>query len=122
MKIAEGTVYSCGLQSLAPCLLLVWLMDTVCLLLRIPRRNIGLLCSIVAGYEGVAVVRTIDSRQGLVELLVAPVFYATALTLLHALTQDLDLHLIDAGESMPPLPEETQVDGSPCSMANSLSL
>jgi hypothetical protein len=80
-------------------------MDTVCLLLRIPRRDIGLLCSIVAGYEGVAVVRTIDSRQGLVELLVAPAFYVTALTLLHALTQDLDLHLIDAGESMPPLPE-----------------
>lgn len=95
-------------------------MDTVCLLLRIPRRDIGLLCSIVAGYEGVAVVRTVDSGQGLVELLVAPAFYATALTLLHALTQDMDLHLIDAGISMPSPSEETKVDGSPCSMANSL--
>jgi hypothetical protein len=80
------------------------------------------LCSIVAGYEGVAVVRTIDSRQGLVELLVAPAFYVTALTLLHALTQDMDLHLIDAGISMPSPSEETKVDGSPCSMANSLSV
>jgi hypothetical protein len=96
-------------------------MDTVRLLLRIPRRNIVLLCSIVAGYEGVAVVRTVNPGQGLVELLVAPAFYATALTLLHALTQDMDLHLVDAGESMP-LSAETQVDGSPCSMANSLPL
>jgi hypothetical protein len=80
------------------------------------------LCSIVAGYEGVAVVRTVDSGQGLVELLVAPAFYATALTLLHALTQDMDLQLVDAGETQSSLSAETKVDGGSCSMANSLSL
>lgn len=87
-------------------------MDTVCLLLRIPRCDIVLLCSIVAGYEGVAVVRTVDPAQGLVELLVAPAFHTTALTLLHALAQDMDLHLVDAGESTP-LSAERHVDGSP---------
>jgi hypothetical protein len=75
-------------------------MDTVRLLLRIPRCDIVLLCSIVAGYEGVAVVRTVDPSQGLVELLVAPAFHTTALTLLHALAQDMDLHLVDAGEAL----------------------
>jgi hypothetical protein len=96
-------------------------MDIVRLLLQIPRRNIVLLCSIVASYEGVAIVRTVDPGQGLVELLVAPAFHATALTLLHALTRDIDLHLVDAEESMP-LSAEIQVDGSPCSMANVLPL
>ena len=74
-------------------------MDTVHLLLRTPRRNIVLLCSIIEAYEGVAVVRTVDPAQGLLELLVAPAFCATALTLLHALAQEMELCLIDTGEA-----------------------
>ena len=88
-------------------------MDTVRLLLRVPRCDIVLLCSIVAGYEGVAIVRTVDPAQGLIELLVAPAFYTTAVTLLHALAQDMELHLVDTGDSLP-LSEETYVDGNPC--------
>ena len=72
-------------------------MDTVCILLRAPRHHIGLLCSLIEGYEGVAVLRTVDPVQGLLELLVAPAFHSTALTVVRALAQDLDLCLIDAG-------------------------
>lgn len=73
-------------------------METVCILLRVPRRHIGLLCSLMEGYEGVAILRTIDPVQGLLELLVAPAFLSTALAIIHALAHDLDLCLIDAGE------------------------
>jgi hypothetical protein len=79
-----------------------WLMETVRLLLQVPRRNIVLLCGLIAGYEGMAVVRTIDPTRGLVELLVAPAFHDTALTLVHHLAREMDLHLIDPGDAIPP--------------------
>ena len=71
-------------------------MDTRRVLIQVARADIGLLCSLIAGYEGVAIVRTIDPRQGLVELLVAPAFYPTALAILQALAQEMSLCLLDA--------------------------
>jgi hypothetical protein len=76
-------------------------MDTRCILVRVARHDIGLLCSFMAGYEGVAVVRTIAPGQGLVELVVAPAFYTAALDILQALAQEMSLSLLDveAGDS-----------------------
>jgi hypothetical protein len=71
-------------------------MDTRCVLVHVERHDIGLLCSLMAGYEGVAIVRTVDPQQGLVELLVAPAFYTTVLDILQALSQDLPLSLLTA--------------------------
>ena len=70
-------------------------MDTRCVLVCVARHDIGLLCSLMAGYEGVAVVRTIAPGQGLVELLVAPAFYTVALDILQALAQEMPLRLLD---------------------------
>ncbi len=70
-------------------------MDTRCILVRVARHDIGLLCSLMAGYEGVAVVRTIDPGQGLVELVVAPAFYTVVLDILQALAQEMSLCLLD---------------------------
>ena len=72
------------------------IMDTRCVLVRVARHDIGLLCSLMAGYEGVAIVRTIAPRQGLVELLVAPAFYTVALDILQALAQEMPLCLLNA--------------------------
>jgi hypothetical protein len=69
-------------------------MDTRCVLVRVERRNIGLLCSLMAGYEGVAIVRTVDSQQGLVALLVTPAFYMTVLDIIGALAQEMPLRLL----------------------------
>jgi hypothetical protein len=69
-------------------------MDTCCVLVRVERSNIGLLCSLMAGYEGVAIVRTVDPKQGLVVLLVAPAFYTTVLDILQALSQEMPLCLL----------------------------
>ena len=71
-------------------------MDTRCILVRVARHDIGLLCSLMAGYEGVAIVRTIDPGQGLVELVVAPAFYTVVLDILQALAQEMPLCLLDA--------------------------
>ena len=75
-------------------------MDTRCVLVRVERHDIGLLCSLMAGYEGVAIVRTVDPQQGLVELLVAPAFYTTVLDIIQALAQEMSLCLLttEAGD------------------------
>ena len=71
-------------------------METRCVLVRVARHDIGLLCSLMAGYEGVAIVRTVAPEQGLVALLVAPAFYTVALDILRGLAQDMPLCLLDA--------------------------
>lgn len=86
-------------------------MDTRCVLVRVERHDIGLLCSLMAGYEGVAIVRTVDSKQGLVALLVAPAFYRTVLDIIEALSQEMPLCLLtsaagDTPESVLPEVEE----------------
>ncbi|MGE3540870.1 MAG: DUF4911 domain-containing protein [Candidatus Tectimicrobiota bacterium] len=63
-------------------------------LVRVARRDIGLLCSFIAAYEGVALVRTLEPGQGLVELLIAPDFYAVAVGILQALRQEIDLTIL----------------------------
>ena len=85
-------------------------MDTHCVLVRVERHDIGLLCSLMAGYEGVAIVRTVDPKQGLVALLVAPAFYMTVLDIIQALAQEMPLCLLmtEAGD-MP----ESVVPGTP---------
>lgn len=82
-------------------------MDVIYVRLQVSRQDIALLCHFFAGYEGIAIVRTVDAAQGLVELLVAPDFYTTALRLLNALAQELEVCLVDAGAAPPPpLPDE----------------
>jgi len=71
-------------------------MDTGCVLVRVEPHDIGLLCSLMAGYEGVAIVRTVDPQQGVVELLVAPAFYTTVLDILQSISQEMSLCLLTA--------------------------
>ena len=87
------------------------IMDTRCVLVRVERHNIGLLCSLMAGYEGVAIVRTVDPKQGLVALLVAPAFYRTVLDIIQALSQEMPLCLLmtEAGD----MPENVIPDAEP---------
>jgi hypothetical protein len=71
-------------------------MEERLVFVQVPRRDIALLCHFVAGYEGVAIVRTVDASQGGVVLLVAPAFWSTACTLLHALAQEMDVQILEA--------------------------
>jgi hypothetical protein len=65
----------------------------------------------MAGYEGVAIVRTVDPQQGLVALLVAPAFYMTVLDIIQALSQEMPLHLLgpEAGD----MPESVMLGAGP---------
>lgn len=62
-------------------------MDVVQLRIQVQRRDIALLCNLVASYEGLGIIRTLDGSQGIVEMMVAPAFCETALALLDNLSQ-----------------------------------
>jgi len=47
-------------------------METVKLVIQIPRYEIAFLAFILESYEGVATMRTRDAQQGIVELLTPP--------------------------------------------------
>jgi hypothetical protein len=47
-------------------------MDTISLFIKIPPAEIAYLTFILESYEGVAIARTVDPLQGLVELMVSP--------------------------------------------------
>ncbi len=47
-------------------------MDTISLVIQIPPEEIAFLSFILESYEGVAIARTIDPHQGIVELMVSP--------------------------------------------------
>ena len=49
-------------------------MDTISLFIQIPPREIAYLNFVFESYEGVAAVRTVDPREGIVELMV-PIAY-----------------------------------------------
>ncbi len=68
-------------------------METDTLCVRVERQHIGFLCSLMAGYEGLAIVRTLDPQQGLVELLLAPSSRPTVIALLQAIAQEFPLGL-----------------------------
>ena len=60
------------------------------------RRDIALFCNLVGSYEGLGIVRTRDAAQGLVELMVAPAFRDTALSLLHDLArEEIPLRIVE---------------------------
>jgi len=65
----------------------------------------------MAGYEGVAIVRTVDPKQGLVVLLVAPAFYTTVLDIVQALSQEMPLYRLttEAGD----MPERVRPSSGP---------
>jgi hypothetical protein len=62
-------------------------MDVVQLQIQVQRGDIAFLCNLVGSYEGLAIVRTLDAGQGIVEMMIAPAFCETALALLDHLSQ-----------------------------------
>lgn len=71
-------------------------MDVVKLLVQVGRRDIALLCNLLGSYEGVGIMRTLHADRGIVELMVAPAFYSTALVLLHHVArEEIPLRLLE---------------------------
>lgn len=66
-------------------------MDTISLLIQIPRREIAYLTFVLESYEGVAAVRTVDPRKGIVELMVSPYYQEEMREILKSLAEEFPI-------------------------------
>jgi hypothetical protein len=66
-------------------------MDTISLFLQIPPREIAYLNFVFESYEGVAAVRTVDPREGIVELMVSPHYQEETREILMSLAEEFPI-------------------------------
>ena len=66
-------------------------MDTISLVIQIPPEEIAFLSFILESYEGVAIARTVDPQQGIVELMVAPDYQEEIREILKDLNQQFPI-------------------------------
>lgn len=66
-------------------------MDTISLLIQIPPREIAYLNFVFESYEGVAAIRTIDPRKGIVELMVSPHYQEETRAILKSLAEEFPI-------------------------------
>ena len=63
-------------------------METIRLIVRVDRREINYLSVIIASYDGMALVRTIDPHEALIELQISPGWEDFIFELLDCLVED----------------------------------
>jgi hypothetical protein len=66
-------------------------MDTISLLIQIPPHEIAYLNFVFESYEGVAAVRTVDPREGIVELMVSPHYQEETREILMSLAEEFPI-------------------------------
>jgi hypothetical protein len=71
-------------------------LDTISLFIQIPPREIAYLNFVFESYEGVAAVRTVDPRKGIVELMVAPHYQEEIKEILKDLAEEFPIQYLDS--------------------------
>ena len=66
-------------------------MDTISLLIQIPPHEIAYLNFVLESYEGVAAVRTVDPRKGIVELMISPHYQEETKEILKSLAEEFPI-------------------------------
>ena len=70
-------------------------METIQKYFRVQRKNIAFLKFVLEAYDGVAVMRTLESHEGVVELMIAPDFEREVNELLDNLRDEFEVQPID---------------------------
>ena len=69
--------------------------DSIQWRIEVNKKDIAYIVSIFAGYDHIAVVRTIDPSCGLIELMIAPDFLEDTRKLTEALAEEIPFRLIN---------------------------
>jgi hypothetical protein len=69
--------------------------DSIQWKIEVDKKDIAYIVSIFDGYENLAVVRTLDSSRGLIELLVSPNYLEDTCKLIDALSKEIPLRPIN---------------------------
>ena len=65
--------------------------DSIQWQIEVDKKDIAYIISIFDGYENLAVVRTLDSSRGLIELLISPSYWEDTHKLIDALSKEIPL-------------------------------
>ena len=66
-------------------------MDTISIIIQIPPEEIAYLNFVLESYEGVAAVRTVDPREGIVKLMVSPSYQEEIQEILKSLAEEFPI-------------------------------
>ena len=72
--------------------------DSIQWQIEVDKKDIAYIVSIFEGYDYLAVVRTIDSAQGLIELMISPDFLEDTQKLTEALAKEIPFRRVDTRE------------------------
>ena len=70
-------------------------MDTIQKYFKLDKKNISFMKFILEAYDGMAVMRTLDPGEGVVELMIAPNFEREVGEILDSLRDEIHLQAID---------------------------
>jgi hypothetical protein len=69
-------------------------VDSIQWLLEVEKRDIAYIVSIFEAYDNLAVVRTVNSEQSIIELIISPDYLEDTRQLVHALSSELHIKQI----------------------------
>ena len=69
--------------------------DSIQWLLEVNRKEIAYIVSVFEGYDNLAIVRTVDSEQSIIELIISPDYLEDTSQLVHALSKEVYVKKIE---------------------------
>ena len=69
--------------------------DSIQWQIEVDKKDIAYIVSIFEGYETLAVVRTLDSSRGIIELMISPDYLEDTRQLVQALSEEIPFRLLD---------------------------
>ena len=73
-------------------------VDSIPVRIKVNPKDIIYLHGILEAYDHLAVARTLDSREGTMELLASPFFVTDLHELLHGLSEEMSLEILEDGD------------------------
>ena len=69
--------------------------DSIQWLLEVDKKEIAYIVSVFEGYDHLAIVRTVDAEQSIIELIISPDYLGDARQLVHALSKEVHIKKIE---------------------------
>ena len=75
--------------------------DSIQWLLEVNKKEIAYIVSVFEGYDNLAIVRTVDSEQSIIELIISPDYLEDTRQLVHALSKEVYIKKIESHPNSP---------------------
>ena len=70
-------------------------IDSIQWLLEVDKKEIAYIVSVFEGYDNLAIVRTVDAEQSIIELIISPDYLGDTRQLVHALSKEVHIKKIE---------------------------